>query len=107
MIISKIFGRDIREVYREINGKKKNGKNRKEKKNDNRKKKGKKLIDIIMDAIVESKKISIEYVDEKGQKTQRTIRPEKVQDGKVFAYCYLRSDYRMFKIERIKRINLI
>ncbi len=95
-------------MYREVNERrKKNGKNGKERKNNNGKKRGKKLIDIILDAIAESKKISIEYVDEKGQRTRRTIRPEKVKDGKVFAYCYLRSDYRTFKIDRIKKINLI
>lgn len=65
------------------------------------------IIEEIKKAINLSKKLEIEYVDSKGNETKRVIKPEKMKNGKIIAYCYLRNDWRSFKIDRIKRIEII
>ncbi len=61
----------------------------------------------IKKAIESSKKLEIEYVDSKGKETRRVIKPEKIENGKIIAYCYLRNEWRSFKIDRIKKIEMI
>ncbi len=72
-----------------------------------RENKGDNLIEEIKKAINVSKKLGIEYIDSKGNRTKRTIKPEKIENGKIIAYCYLRNGWRSFKIDRIKKIEII
>jgi len=61
----------------------------------------------IKDAIKNSKKIEIQYVNEKGERTTRIIKPEKIEGENLIAYCYLRNSWRNFKINRIEKIKVI
>lgn len=94
---TRIFGEDILKIYKRI-------------------KKDKKRIkpdltinplEKIKKAIEKSKKIEIQYVDEKGKRTVRVIKPQSIKNGNVIAYCYLRNSWRAFKIKRIEKIKLI
>ncbi len=58
-------------------------------------------------AIEKSKKIEIQYVNQKGEKTIRVIKPESIKNGNLIAYCYLRNSWRVFEIKRIEKIKLI
>ncbi|MFH1175502.1 MAG: AAA family ATPase [bacterium] len=67
---------------------------------------------IILQAAKEKRKIRIVYLKAKDQKSEREILPKKIEEmeylGKKFiglkAYCYLRKEDRVFKVERILEI---
>ena len=46
----------------------------------------------------------IRYRDSRGCETERFIRVERIVGKYVRAYCYLRSDYRVFRRDRILEI---
>ena len=62
-------------------------------------------------AIRDTRKLRITYVDEDGRRTRRTIWPIAmayyVDATLLAAWCELRSDYRHFRVERIRRSNLL
>jgi predicted DNA-binding transcriptional regulator YafY len=64
-------------------------------------------IEKIKEAIKNSKKIEIHYVNRKGERTIRVIKPEKIEKGNLIAYCYLRNSWRNFKINRIEKIRMV
>ena len=66
-----------------------------------------KPIEKIKEAIKNSKKIEIEYVDKKGERTVRIVKPERIEGENLIAYCYLRNSWRNFKINRIEKIRMI
>lgn len=62
--------------------------------------------------IDEGKAVEIEYYTaSRGEFTKRKIRPKSIErrDGTPYlnAYCYLRSDDRIFKLNRIRNIKLV
>jgi len=91
----KIFGENLLEIKR----------NKKLKRRKTLNPKG--PIEKIKDAIKNSKKIEIQYVNEKGERTTRVIKPEKIEGENLIAYCYLRNSWRNFKINRIEKIKVI
>lgn len=93
-----LFGEDISKIN--IKEKKKIKKRKDKNKEFN-------IIEEIKKAIDLSKKLEIEYVDSEGKETKRVIKPQKIENGKIIAYCYLRNDWRSFKIDRIKKIEII
>lgn len=65
----------------------------------------------IRGAIRDNRKVRIDYLDERGIKTSRTIWPVGmvyyVDATLVGAWCELRADFRHFRIERIARAQLL
>jgi predicted DNA-binding transcriptional regulator YafY len=68
---------------------------------------GKKLVQ----AVNQKLKAEIEYDDGNETKTKRIIEPyglfERLGNNYVQSYCYLRQDFRTFRIDRIKTIEVI
>lgn len=62
-------------------------------------------------AIHEARKVAIAYMDEAGQRTDRTIRPVAmayyVDVTLLGAWCELRNDFRNFRVDRILRAELL
>jgi predicted DNA-binding transcriptional regulator YafY len=62
-------------------------------------------------AIHETRKMSIDYADDRGRRTQRTIWPLAmayyVDVTLVAAWCELRNDYRHFRVDRISAARLL
>lgn len=54
----------------------------------------------VLKAIELNKRVKIIYEGDKGF-SERLIRPAKIENGEVFAYCCMRRANRKFKIERI------
>jgi|SRR5579875_396254 predicted DNA-binding transcriptional regulator YafY len=63
------------------------------------------------DAIHAARKMAITYIDEKGRRTTRTIRPIAmayyVNVTVIAAWCELRSDFRHFRADRITSARLL
>ncbi len=66
---------------------------------------------VIQKSIDENKKLFIKYHDRNGEVTERIIEPHIIvfKQGLwyVFAYCYLRNDFRFFKTGRIEQAKLL
>jgi predicted DNA-binding transcriptional regulator YafY len=66
--------------------------------------------DILKSAILEGKVISFYYFNSQGEKTHRMVEPLKLifkgQAWYFYGYCRLKSDYRVFKISRVKELNI-
>src|SRR5207244_11999543 len=62
-------------------------------------------------AIHEARKMAIDYSDDKGRRTQRTIWPIAmayyVDVSLIGAWCELRQDFRSFRLDRIVRSRLL
>lgn len=62
-------------------------------------------------AIRQKLKVEIEYIDENKTRTNRIIEPyklfEQYGNNYVASYCYLRKEYRGFRIDRIKSISVL
>lgn len=62
-------------------------------------------------AIVTSRLISINYTNLKGEEIQRTVEPMtlmfKGYNWYLFGYCQLKKDGRVFRLSRIKELNLL
>jgi len=67
------------------------------------------LIDRIEQAIETRRRLALSYLDADGQQTERVIRPLGLWFwGKVWtavAWCELREDFRMFRVDRIARME--
>lgn len=65
----------------------------------------------IRGAIRDRRKVRLEYVDEQGQVTRRTVWPIAmayyVDVTLIAAWCELRADYRHFRVDRIEALNLL
>ena len=63
---------------------------------------------IIKSAILNKTLVSFDYYSSYGEKTQRTVEPLKLlfkgQDWYIYGFCRVKSDYRMFKLNRIKEL---
>lgn len=61
-------------------------------------------------AIIDKKKVTFRYHSSDGS-TQRTVEPLKLcfkgQSWYLYAYCVLRSDYRFFKLRRMKELTIL
>jgi predicted DNA-binding transcriptional regulator YafY len=62
-------------------------------------------------AIHQARKMSIDYADEQGRQTRRTIRPIAmayyVDVSLIGAWCELRNDFRSFRVDRISSSRVI
>jgi predicted DNA-binding transcriptional regulator YafY len=68
------------------------------------------LIDIQI-AIIENRLIKITYCAEDGSETNRTAEPYMLyhsvsDDWTLIAYCRLRNDFRVFRLDRIKQFSI-
>ncbi|BBF41668.1 transcriptional regulator, DeoR family [Lachnospiraceae bacterium KM106-2] len=65
---------------------------------------------IIKTAVQESRLLSIEYTDHHGNKTVRTVEPYqlvlKSSHWYLQGYCYIRNDFRLFRISRISNLQV-
>ena len=55
---------------------------------------------VFLKAIENDERVRIIYETDKGI-TERTVRPISMQDGEVYAYCYLRRNRRRFKLSSV------
>ncbi len=64
----------------------------------------------IKQATINSQAISFVYLNSYGQKTKRTVNPIKLiykgQAWYLWAYCELKKDFRLFKLNRIKKLKV-
>lgn len=56
----------------------------------------------IEDAVKNGDQLEIEYMDEKGNTTNRKIDIQRIDGGKIKAHCHLRDAVRVFDIDKIK-----
>lgn len=61
---------------------------------------------VVSEAILQSTVIEIEYVSSSGQETTRIVEPVHRDETLFWGYCRLRSDWRSFRIDRIRKISL-
>lgn len=65
----------------------------------------------IKEGILNRKLIAFDYFSSYGEKTKRIVEPLKLlfkgQGWYLYGYCRNRNDYRMFKITRIKSLNIL
>ncbi len=65
----------------------------------------------IKTAIFDSKVISFDYFNSNGQKGLRNVEPVKIvfkgQGWYVYGFCRFKSEFRIFKIARIKNLNIL
>jgi len=66
---------------------------------------------VIRAAIRDERKLRIDYADEQGRKTSRTIWPFAVtyymQSTVISAWCELREDFRHFRVERVQALTAL
>ena len=71
----------------------------------------KEKFNVIKTAIISTKIVSFDYFSSYGEKTLRTVEPLKLifkgQGWYLYGFCRLKSQFRIFKITRIKNINLL
>ena len=64
----------------------------------------------IRDAIINNQVINFDYINESGSKSNRSAEPVKLifnaYTWYLIAYCLLRSSYRMFRLTRIKNVQV-
>lgn len=60
---------------------------------------------LLKKSLADHRPISIIYMSEKGI-TKRNIKVIKFKDDKVEAYCYLRKEKRIFKMDKILGVQL-
>jgi predicted DNA-binding transcriptional regulator YafY len=67
--------------------------------------------DLLKAAILNSKVLTFDYFSSYGKKTERNIEPVKLifkgQSWYIYGYCKTKSDFRIFKITRIKNLKLL
>lgn len=71
----------------------------------------KEKFDVIKTAIFNNKVLSFDYFNSIGQKSSRNVEPLKIvfkgQGWYVYGFCRLKSEFRIFKITRIKNLNVL
>lgn len=71
----------------------------------------KEKFNILKTAIINTKIVSFDYFSSYGEKTLRTVEPLKLvfkgQGWYLYGFCRLKSEFRIFKIKRIRNINLL
>ena len=71
----------------------------------------KEKFNVIKTAIISTKIVSFDYFSSYGEKTLRTVEPLKLifkgQGWYLYGFCRLKSQFRIFKITRIRNINLL
>lgn len=60
---------------------------------------------LLLRSIQPREKIMLFYMDEKRNVTQRLVRVIKIEDDKMVAYCFLRKQTRMFKLDHILSVG--
>lgn len=67
-------------------------------------------IEIIKDALKETKLLSFEYLSQYGEKTTRKVEPYQLvlKNNQWYfqAFCYMRNDFRLFKISRMANLKI-
>ena len=66
---------------------------------------------LLRTSILNENVLDFEYVNARGEETNRTVEPMKLlfkeQSWYVYGYCRAKSDFRVFKITRMKNLSLI
>lgn len=69
------------------------------------------IFNMLKSAIFQSRKVSILYCSNKGDSIKRLLEPLKIvfksKDWYLYAYCSLREDYRLFKLTRIRELEIM
>ncbi|MHC1635817.1 MAG: helicase-associated domain-containing protein [Candidatus Methanospirareceae archaeon] len=69
---------------------------------------GKDKRDLIEEAMEKERKIRIVYLSKGRKETERIVEPYEIIDDKYLrGYCYLRGDMRLFRLDRIKEIEVV
>lgn len=62
-------------------------------------------------AILKRRLVTFDYFSSNGEETKRKVEPLKIffkeHNWYFYGYCHLRSDFRMFKINRVKNLGLL
>ena len=68
-------------------------------------------LELIKQALQESRLLSFEYIDRHGSITERIAEPYQLilkgDDWYIQAYCYIRDDYRLFKLARMSNLLVL
>lgn len=68
------------------------------------------FLEIIKEALQESRLLSFEYIAHHGKKTTRTVEPYqlvlKSSHWYLQGYCHIRNDFRLFKLSRISNLQI-
>lgn len=71
----------------------------------------KQLFDPLKQAIFNKDLVRFSYVKRQGKEEQRTVEPHKLifknRDWYLYAFCQLRQEFRLFKLLRIKKLELL
>lgn len=71
----------------------------------------KQLFDPLKQAIFNKQLVRFSYVKRQGKEEQRTVEPHKLifknRDWYLYAFCQLRQEFRLFKLLRIKKLELL
>lgn len=66
---------------------------------------------IAREALVGRRKLRLDYADEKGDSTERTVRPLGVffwgRKWTLSAWCELRNDFRDFRLDRVRQATML
>jgi len=65
-----------------------------------------KIYQIINNTLKNGEQLEIEYIDEKGETTERKIDIQEIRGDKIKANCHLRDALRFFDLSRIKKVNV-
>ena len=63
--------------------------------------------ELIEEAIDEAKRIKMVYLSEGFRETERVIDPYEVGESYVEGYCHLRNEKRVFRLDRIKKVEML
>jgi predicted DNA-binding transcriptional regulator YafY len=61
---------------------------------------------LLLHSLSTKQPLEIIYLSDKGEISQRAIVVEEIQKDKIVAFCKLRNQYRIFKIENILSIGI-
>ncbi|MBI4090748.1 MAG: ribonuclease H-like domain-containing protein [Candidatus Komeilibacteria bacterium] len=64
---------------------------------------GETVEDVVNRAVAKGLQLEIEYIDDDGSATTRTIDIQRVQENKIKAYCHLRQGLRVFDLTKIRK----
>ncbi|WP_162610257.1 helix-turn-helix transcriptional regulator [Lachnoclostridium sp. An118] len=69
------------------------------------------LFEKIRKAIIEKDRIEFIYTNVRGEEQKRIVEPRKLtfryRTWYLYGFCHLRNDYRMFKVSRIRELNVL
>jgi predicted DNA-binding transcriptional regulator YafY len=69
---------------------------------------GGEIVNIISAAAKQSKIVSFNYINEKGDVSARTAEPYRIEDMETFwGFCLLKNEIRRFKVSRMSNVTIL